>query len=311
MTRSRISVLLITSAALALAACSGTEGPGKIGSKDDIVIRNKNMPGQAQAAQGGDFSTTVEQGEAVPAPAVAAAEQLAPPAQSQPLPDTSPAMQQAVAAHDAAQAAPQTVETPADASRAAVAENKPIDAIAPTTPVNAPAPVPPPASPAPVLPQQYVATQTPSAAPAPVPAAAPVSTPAPAAAPAVPVLPEIAAAAPNPAVRNMPYPLDPNAPYSPRKIAQAQAAASTPYAPATAPAALPAADASAPSMNPSDASMVRAVQAALAVKGAYTGPQTGIIDADFLNALTKYQGANGLPMGGVNEATLRHLGIIE
>ncbi len=57
--------------------------------------------------------------------------------------------------------------------------------------------------------------------------------------------------------------------------------------------------------------MVRAVQAALAVKGAYTGPQTGIIDADFLNALTKYQGANGLPMGGVNEATLRHLGIIE
>lgn len=311
MTRSRISVLLMTSAVLALAACSGMEGPGKIGSKDDIVVRNKNMPGQAQAAQGGDFSTSVEQGQAVPAPEVAAAEHLAPPsadtAQSQPLPDTSPAVQQAVAAHEAAQAAPQTVETPVDVGRAAVAENKPIDAVAPTTPVNTPAPVPPPASPAPVPAQQYVAAQMQAAAPA-TPAAAPT---APAPAPAVPALPEIAAAAPNPAVRNMPYPLDPNAPYSPRKIAEAQAKASTPHAPATAPAAAPATDTSAPPVNLSDASMVRAVQAALAVKGAYTGPQTGIIDADFLNALTKYQGVNGLPMGGVNEATLRHLGVIE
>ena len=111
------SSLLLGVAVLSLAACASDKGPGEIGSKDDIVVRNNGMPQakQAEAApapapQTGDFSSTVEQGEAIPAPQVAAAE---------PLPDNSPAMEQAVAAQEAATAPLPSTPT-SDATNSAV-----------------------------------------------------------------------------------------------------------------------------------------------------------------------------------------------
>ena len=104
------SSLLLGVAVLSLAACSSSKGPGDLGSKDDIVVRNNGMPQAKQqaadaapaATQGGDFSSTVEQAEAHPMPEVATAE---------PLPDTSPAMEQAVKAQQEANAPlPSTVD---------------------------------------------------------------------------------------------------------------------------------------------------------------------------------------------------------
>lgn len=108
----------------------------------------------------------------------------------------------------------------------------------------------------------------------------------------------------------MAYPLDPNAPFSPKAIeaAKSASAASTSVAET---AAIPSAPVPAGGLNLSDPSIIRSAQAALAAKGGYTGPQSGAVDAEFLNALTKYQGANGLPMGGLNEPTLKALGVIE
>ena len=96
MTRLSRNLLLLGTAILALNAC-GTKGPGDIGSKDDIVVKNNGLPqAQQQAAikaEGEDFTSTVEQAEAIPVAEVASAE---------PLPDTSPTLEAAVAQHAAA-----------------------------------------------------------------------------------------------------------------------------------------------------------------------------------------------------------------
>jgi hypothetical protein len=310
MSRSLKCLLMTAVAVTALAACSSDKGPGPIGKKEDIAVRNNGMPGAqsaeasaASAPQTGDFSSTVQQGEAIPAPAVAQGQPLSQPsvpqtAMTEPLPNTSPAMEQAVKQQEAASAPMQSPETPPDAARATVAETRPIDEVAPTEPVttqnaavtppSATQPVPAATTPAPQPPAQmntYPAT-----------AAAPTVAP-----PSAATSPQTAAAqppvqAPAPAV-NVPYPLDKNAPYSPKAIAEAQEKAAASGAPAAGGVNTP--------------QTISSVQAALAGKGAYTGPQTGVMDAEFLNALTKYQAANGLPQGGVNETTLRHLGLIQ
>lgn len=321
MTRFSKSMFLMGAAVIALSACSGMKGPGEIGKKEDIVVRNNGLPNaQAAAAApaarvaGQDFSSTVEQGQAVPAPEVANAE---------PLPNTSPAMEHAVEQQQAANApVPSTTgATPPDRTTAPVSETRPLDAIAPTQPVNQTV-TPPPAetaaapAAAPVYPQtDYPAAAAPVAAPAvpaasPVPAPAPVAAPAPAPAPAVPTaVYSSSSAAPGPSAvpAGMDYPLDPNAPFSPKAIAAAEGTA------VAAPAAT-SVDGTAPApvgTGMADPGMIRAAQAALATKGGYTGAQTGEIDANFLNALTKFQGENGLPMGGLNEPTLKALGVIQ
>ncbi len=283
MTRFSKTFLLLGTAILALNACT-TKGPGDIGSKDDIVVKNNGLPqAQQQAAvkaEGEDFTSKVEQAEAIPTPEVAAGESL---------PDTSPAMETAVAQHEAAQApiAPDTA-SPADATSASVSETRPLDNVAPTTPVNA-AVIPPPAD-APAT----------SVAPAPVSASV-----------AAPSLAPASTAA---------YPLDPNAPYSPKAVAAANAAEGVPpVAPVTAPAvattATPIAQQmpaiSATGINFNNPSVIRSAQAALKQKGLYKGAESGIVDTEFLNALTIYQTGNQLPVGGINEPTLRYLGVIE
>lgn len=310
MTRFSKSALLLGAALAVLSACSGTKGPGKIGTKDDIVVRNNGMPGanQTAAAPDADFSSTVEQGEAIPAPAVAAAE---------PLPDASPVVEAAAQqVADAKAPLPSTTATPtADAGGSAMTSSvgaKPIDQIVPQTPVQEATVVPPAttpsAAPAPATTQPAPETASsvyPTAdyAPAAVP---PTSAPA-AAAPAVPVAaPSANAYVPVPPGTD--YPLDPNAPYSPKAMAGAVAATSA--APVTGAALSPAA-VPATGLNLSDPAVIRSAQTALKTKAGYAGEVSGTIDAAFLNALTVYQGMNKLPVGGLNEATLRHLGVIE
>lgn len=312
------SSLLLGVAVLSLAACSSTKGPGEIGSKDDIVVRNRGekapvkeaaaAPEAAPAAKkdGEAFSSTVEQGEAAPAAEVASAE---------PLPDNSPAMEEAVKAKEEATAPlPSTVaESAGQPAVPAPTDAKPIDAVAPTTPVTETTTPPPAAAPAPqaapaVIPptpenapalaskagtvypaKDYPAAQTATEVPAPTAAQTPVT-------------PPPASSAPAQLPQGVKYPLDPNAPYSPKAVAAAAASAGTTTTPATTPAA---------TGNPSDPATIKAAQTALKAKAGYTGAETGEIDAAFLNALIMYQSQNNLPQGGLNEATLKSLGVIQ
>ena len=79
----------------------------------------------------------------------------------------------------------------------------------------------------------------------------------------------------------------------------------------TATAATPSASVSANGVNYSDPAIIRAAQTALKAKGAYTGEATGSVDAAFLNALVMYQNQNKLPVGALNEETLRNLGVVQ
>ena len=88
------------------------------------------------------------------------------------------------------------------------------------------------------------------------------------------------------------------------------AATNTSAAPAAEAASVPAA-APTGGLNLNDPAVIRSAQTALKAKAGYTGEVSGTVDAGFLNALTVYQGLNKLPVGGLNEATLRHLGVIE
>lgn len=291
------SSLLLGVAVLSLAACSSDKGPGEIGSKDDIVVRNNGLPqakqeaaAPAAAPQTGDFTSTVEQAEALPMPEVTPAE---------PLPDNSPAMKEAVQAQAEANAPLPSTATTETTSSTVPADTavKPIDAVAPTTPVTDPAVIPPTPSAAPsATGNVYPSTDygTPAATPAPAPAqGAPV--PAPVTSSATP--------GPSAVPAGVNYPLDPNAPFSPKAVAAAAAAQGA------APVATP--PPATPNGNPADPATIMAAQSALAAKGGYTGSTTGEIDAGFLNALIMYQAQNGLPQGGLNEATLKSLGVIQ
>ncbi|HEU4837976.1 MAG TPA: peptidoglycan-binding protein [Micavibrio sp.] len=347
------SALLLGAALAVLSACSGTKGPGEIGTKEDIVVRNNGLPGSKDAKApppNADFSSSVEQAEAISAPAVETA---------QPLPDSSPAVEDAAqkvaeanaplpsaaattpvttpttegnrinqvvpqtpvqdAANIPAPAAFAAPATPAAAPAPTASETVPVQPYAAATPAADPAVSPSEAIPV----QPYAAATTPAANPAVAPApaqpavspssiypaadyaAAGVTPPdtapvAPASAPA-PVAPEPSPNAYVPVPAGTAYPLDPNAPYSPKAMAAAT----------TATAATPAAPVSANTVNYSDPAIIRAAQTALKAKGAYTGEATGSVDAAFLNALVMYQNQNKLPVGALNEETLRNLGVVQ
>lgn len=280
MTKISKSLLLIGVAAISLSACSGDKGPGEIGTKDDIVVINKGLPGAKTAmSPEGDFSASVEQAQAVPAPAVEGAQELAPPEE---------AVTQSAVPEQAQDSTAMTQET-VPAMEGAVMDDAPVEQAAPELEQEQAAPVvaqdvPVAAAPAPteLPPQQAVAASvsveaTPSSQQAqPAPPVAPAKTP---------------------------YPLDPNAPYSPKAMAAAAAAAGTPV---TEPVVSPS------GLNLNDPALIRSVQAALAAKSMYVGAQTGIMDADLLNAITKFQADNKLQItGGLNEDTLKALGVLK
>lgn len=287
--------LLIGVSFVSLSACSGDKGPGVIGSKDDIVVVNKGIPGAQQPAQGmkaegEDFTSTVEQAQAAPAPEVAAAEELTPaPAAEeaqqtveestaptgQSLPTSQPVAEQTVAAP------PQQPQTPTPSAAASAVPSTDNTSVS----TSAPSPVSETSS------AVTTPAPTPSQAPAPVTAQDPAaSTPAPAPAPA-PV-----------ADKKIPYPLDPNAPYSPKAMAAAAAAAGTPVvAPEISPSGV----------NLNDPAIIRSVQAKMAEQKLFVGPQTGMMSADLMNAVAQYQVRNNLAIGPLNEETLKHMGILK
>lgn len=299
MSRISRSTLLIGTAILALAACSSTKGPGELGTKDDIVVRNHGMPqakqAEAPAPQTGDFTSTVEQGEAIPAPEVPVAE---------PLPDSSPAVEQAVEAQAQATAPlpPAAAPDMADPADAVIPAEPVAQAVTPPAPEDYATTAPAQPDMVPPMPESAPSTTSSGVYPAtdyPVPqtaqaAAPPVPAPV-AQAPAIP--------APAPLPEGVKYPLDPDAPYSPKAVEAAIAAAG---------ASVPeSASATVPTGNPSDPATIRAAQAALKARGLFTDAETGTMDAAMLNALIMYQAQMGLPQGGLNDATLRSLGVVQ
>ena len=301
------ALLLASVAALSLSACSGDKGPGDIGSKDDIVVVNKGMPGAQTAAkaEGEDFTSTVEQAEAIPTPEVAPAENLTPEetakenttqavTEEQPAPVSAPTQAPEKVAQAAPVAAPAAApvasQSMAPAPDATPAPAKPEVASTPVASSAAPESAPAQAAPTPSAPATAVATPAPAAVTTP----APTPAPAPAAAKPAPVQPAN--------VKNIPYPLDPNAPYSPKAMAAAAAAAGTPV---TAPEISPS------GVNLNDPAIIRSVQAKLAEKKLFVGPQTGMMSADLMNGIAQYQVQNNLAIGPLNEETLKHLGVIK
>lgn len=306
MTRISKSFLLMGTALLALSACSSDKGPGALGSKNDIVVRNNGLPGsQGQPApvppsSEGDFSSTVEQGAAVPAPEVAAAEPVAPQEPSQ---ATAPAVEEVARKIEEAKApVPSTTATSDVVAPEPVATIAPVPAPAPASApvVSTTPPVGTPVTPPPV--------QEPIAA-----APAPVSVPGPVVAAPAPLAPEPAemVEAVEPPVpvqatrRSSVYP-DSDFPAD-APVVSAQTTATTPVT--SEPVYVQPQDAA--PINPTSPANIKAVQGALKLKGYYKGAETGILDSELLNALSKYQAENKLPLGGLNVDTLRSLGVVQ
>lgn len=293
MTRFSKTVLLMGFSLIALNACSSDKGPGPIGTKDDIVVRNNGLPG-VQPQSVASAGESVEPAS----PAVEAAAQ-AMEANNAPLASatTEPTSETATAELPIDSVAPQDPVRDQQVAVPSQAEIMPAEPAPAVTSAPVPAPSPSSVYPASDYPAQPAAPAV-EPAPAPTPAPAPVSSSVPTA-PAIPhsavvPRPAVAAAAPVPAPApssSRPYPLDPDAPYSPAAVAAAQgntAQSEQASQPVTA---------------------VFAAKSALKEKGVYSGPVDSTMDAAFLNALTLYQGQNKLPQGGLNAETLQHLGI--
>lgn len=309
MTRFTRTLFLTGVAALSLVACTSEKGPGQLGTKDDIVVNNKGLPGAQKAT---DFSSTTEQVAPMPPAEVAAGETLPAAgdetAVQEPLPSTDPAVEAAAQKVEEAKApVPPTTTTPTSdgtpASTAPTTETVPADVVAPE-----------PVKDAEVTPPQLEGTATPEeksagapvypAQPAPVANAAP----APEAAPVAPVstpAPETSEASSAPAAS------------AATVVAKPDGTKGTAYsipAPENAAAATTAktpAPAASGAFNPYDPAVIKAAQSALATKAGYTGAANGELSSEFLNAISKYQSENGLTPSGVNAETLRHLGVIE
>lgn len=316
------TALLMGVALIALSACSSGKGPGELGTKNDIVVRNHGEP--RDTAPAGDFTSSVEtaaavppaevaQGEPVPAPVATGAEAQAVAAQSAPVGSTTVApindgtpsvatapVQQNVAAETPVPVTPVTAQSPAPQAEVTnspsslpsepYATPRASDPVASVSTTNTA--VPAAAVAAPVAQQTYPA----SGAPVGEPIARPQDT----VSPVVPVVPpapavpaqQVAAQTPPPVA----VPKNPNASFY-DYLEAGQTKQSSGIATSTATAT-----------TSGDVSKVKAV---LAAKGLYAGSQNDAVDSEFLNALAKYQGENGLPMGGVNAETKQHLGIAQ
>lgn len=327
MTRST-TTLLLSAAVIALAACGSSKGPGALGTKDDIVVRNNGLPG-ATAPVPPSAEGEIAQVEAAPTPEVAQAPLEMPAGSSEPAPVTDPAVEQAAQKVEESKSpvAP-TTTTPINDDRAAATapttETVPADVVAAepvaeTANVEPPVTTPAPANNVPVgtpisaSDNTYVPNDAPASAvsalnarkveeqavaapaPAPTPYQAPVAAaqpiPAPVEAPAVAQPPRVS-----------PSSVYPAEDYPPEVLAQAQARSQ-------AVANLP--QVSAPAVNFADPEIVKMVQASLKAKGVYGGKVDGVVNTQYLNALSKYQGLNKLPQGGLNLETLRLLGVVQ
>lgn len=60
-----------------------------------------------------------------------------------------------------------------------------------------------------------------------------------------------------------------------------------------------------------DKAMMTRAQTVLSEKGFYSGPANGEMSTDMLNALSRYQAANGLTPGGMTVETAQHMGLVQ
>jgi hypothetical protein len=74
---------------------------------------------------------------------------------------------------------------------------------------------------------------------------------------------------------------------------------------------VPPVDSSEPVIDFKDPAIIKLAQDAMKRKGIYNGPKDGVVNTQYLNALSKYQAANNLPQGGLNAETFRHLGVLQ
>ncbi len=89
---------------------------------------------------------------------------------------------------------------------------------------------------------------------------------------------------------------------------------STPSAPVAAPAPAPSAPAPVATSGGTpvmDKAMITRAQAVLTEKGLYAGPADGVMSTATLNALSRYQSANGLTPGAMTVQTAQHMGLIQ
>jgi hypothetical protein len=305
------TLMLVSVSLLTLSACSGdTEGPGTIGSKNDIVVHNKGMPGAQQQAATGDASqitSTVENVEPMPPADVAAGEPVPAPEGQEPLPSDDPAVEAAAQKVEEARAPlPSTTAEPMSegttASPAPATETTPVTEVAPEAVDNQ-------------TPPSLEGTATPEEKSAGAPVTQPRVYPAqdyPAQPPVTPTT-EVQQPAANPStVADAPTPAPTLAePAKPGTKGTAYELGVTGTTTTTAPATDPAPVAPSGAVNPYDPAIIKAAQSAMKAKGGYSGAENGELSSEFLNALSKYQSDNKLTPGGINVETLRHLGVVE
>lgn len=270
----KIIPFLMLGAALSLTACS-SEGPGEIGTKADIVVRNAGDPPAPPKAS-----------EAAVDPVVAAhqkaVEEAAPEIEQQAEADTDttpvPGEPQSASA-----AAPQE-DTFSPPALERVEDAKPMEG----TPMVE------------LKPMQGTPMKEPLAAIEQQPVPVPVPAPAPSSAPLAEEPPQEHVQEPAPAPAPAPQPLagqpssSPQASIYPQEdfvVAQPPAAVRTGRVP-----------------NP-DAALITAAQSALSAKGYYFGAADGRIGAEFLNALYLYQNAHKLTQTGITYEVLEKLGV--
>jgi hypothetical protein len=312
------ALMLVSVSVLTLSACSGDgKGPGQLGTKSDIVVNNKGMPGaqqQTTTAESG-VTSSIENVDPLPPAEVLAGEPVPAPETSQSLPASSPAVdaavqqvQEAKAAMPASTSAPIVDGTPSstapatDVTAADVAASVPVPSADGTPPqLEGTASPEEKSAGAPVT--QARVYPAPESTGAPVwpatPEKVPTSEPS---APAVAETPAAPAATPVPSVPSQPgtkgtaYELG---------MTGTSAAVSDAVATTTAPVT------SGTAINLYDPAIIKAAQTALKAKSGYNGAANGQLSTEFLNALSKYQGDNKLAPGGLNLDTLRHLGVAE
>lgn len=303
------SSLLLGVAVLALGACGGGKGPGALGSKNDIVVRNNGLPGATAPvppSAAGEITSTIEQGEAVPTPAVAG-EPLAMPPENEPLVSADPAADTvALQSNEASAPAPSSTAAPlvdgtsaSTAPAADIAPYEPMAAAPAGTRVDGNLIVPndAPASAVTALGATKIADVQSAAHPqAQMPATETFVPPA-----------GVAMAQKETAA----VPASPSSVYPAEDYPSEYAAPVQQQASVSAPIGTPVAHAPTPSIDFTDPVIVKSVQAALKLKGAYKGKEDGVVNTQYLNALSKYQAENKLSQGGLNIDTLRSLGIVQ
>lgn len=275
----RFPFLLLGVAVVAIASCASEKGPGKIGSKDDIVVNNYGMP-QAESSD-----LPVPESGPQPVEASLPAESSSPATEPQ---DNSVLNQEIPEVPEQETVIQEQQQEPAAAVPADEFTAQPVPGSLEPVP-NAVAAPPEVAGedavvqsgPAP----SYDSASTPDTAYSLAPAAATAAASAPLVKPD-----DKQQASMQGGVGNQEQ-----AGYSEESQALPQAAG-TP---------------SKEVFSYNDAVYIRSAQEVLKSQGQYDGAADGTVNAGFLNALTVYQAKNGLPLGGLNEDTLRHMGVIE